>query len=1079
VSSEPAARFRLAPAPPPAPAPELDDAQRSVVAHPGGPLLVLAGPGTGKTTTLVEAIVDRVERRGTHPDAVLALTFSRKAAEQLRDRVSARLGRTTGGMMTATFHSFAYALVRRYSAPDLYTEPLRLLSAPEQDVIVRGLLDGPGAVAWPPGLRAAVGTRGFARELGELMARTTERGLGSRRLREVGTELDRSDLRAAADFMDQYDRVLGDLNALDYSTLIADAVAMLQDPGHPARDELRSRFDAVFVDEYQDTDPSQVALLQAIAGDGRDLVVVGDPHQSIYAFRGADVRGILDFPSQFPAATGEPAGVIVLRSTRRFGPRILAGSQRIAHRIGMPGSIAADHRAAFASPVVADPGATDSVEVLTFDTERAEIEGVADLLRRAHLEDEVPWSEMAVLVRSGRSAIPTLRRSLVASGVPVEVSADETPLVQEPAVLPLLAAARAVADPTAIDAEGAHALLISPLCGLDVTEVRTLARALRSRDHDDGVVRPSGEALLEAVRDPDATVGIDLPAATRAGGLARLLRAGRDALSAGATAEEVLWALWSGTRWPERLRTATERGGSAARYAHRDLDAIVALFETAARAEEQAGHTGMAAFLDSLGAQQIPADTLADRGVRGEAVRLLTAHRSKGLEWTLVVATHVQEGTWPDLRTRSSLLDADRITHDGLADKTTARQLLAEERRLFYVACTRARRRLVVTAVASADDDGDQPSRFLADLAGDSLEITHRQGRPPRSLSLSGLVADLRRTLADEAEPDSVRDAAARRLRRLAGLTLEGRALVPAADPVSWWGTLSPTAATAPVRPDGEPVRLTASALTGIGECPARWFLEREAGGARASTQGQGFGNVVHALADRIGTGALGAGEDDDVVVEEAMAHLDEVWAQIPFRTPWSASRERAEAEAAIRRFVAWDRRADARTVIATEQRLAASVTLPDGQEVRIEGYADRLEIDDRGRVVVIDLKTGKYPPANTDLPTNPQLGLYQLAVEQGGLDLDALAERAGVPVPDPVPGGAELWQLRHETRAQLKVQAQEPLEAAGERVVEEQLAAAVAIIRSEEFPTRPGSHCERCDFALMCPAQQAATVLS
>ena len=147
-------------------APVLDEFQQSVVDHPGGPLLVLAGPGTGKTTTLVEAIVDRIETRGAAPDSVLALTFSRKAAEQLRDRVTARLGRTMATTLSSTFHSFAYGIVRRYAPADLYRDPLHLLSAPEQDVVLAELLtDSPESVRWPDGLRAAVGTRGFAREV--------------------------------------------------------------------------------------------------------------------------------------------------------------------------------------------------------------------------------------------------------------------------------------------------------------------------------------------------------------------------------------------------------------------------------------------------------------------------------------------------------------------------------------------------------------------------------------------------------------------------------------------------------------------------------------------------------------------------------------------------------------------------------------------------------------------------------------------------------------------------------------------------------------------------------------------------
>ena len=119
--------------------PVLDEQQQAVVDHPGGPLLVLAGPGTGKTTTLVEAIAARIEA-GADPSSVLALTFSRKAAEQLRDRVTARLGRTTGAALCQTFHSFAYGLIRSFSPSGLYDAQLRLLSAPEADVVLRELL---------------------------------------------------------------------------------------------------------------------------------------------------------------------------------------------------------------------------------------------------------------------------------------------------------------------------------------------------------------------------------------------------------------------------------------------------------------------------------------------------------------------------------------------------------------------------------------------------------------------------------------------------------------------------------------------------------------------------------------------------------------------------------------------------------------------------------------------------------------------------------------------------------------------------------------------------------------------------
>ena len=699
----------------------------------------------------------------------------------------------------------------------------------------------------------------------------------------------------------------------------------------------------------------------------------------------------------------------------------------------------------------------------TFDTARAETEHVADLLRRAHLEDGIGWSDMAVLVRSGRNSIPGLRRSLAAAGVPVEVASDETPLVREPAVLPLLGALGVVLDagvddPTHDDyvgADRAEALLTSPLGGLDATDVRALTRALRSRSPE----APARELVRRAVLDPSAVAGLDGEPARRALRLAELVARTRDHLADGGTAEEVLWTLWDGSDWGRRLRAATQAGGQAARLAHRDLDALCALFEVAARAEEQRGHTSVREFLATLRAQEIPADTLADRGVRGDAVRLLTAHRSKGLEWRLVVVAHVQEGAWPDLRRRDSLLQADRIGADGLLPPVTRSAMLAEERRLFYVAATRARQRLVVTAVQSPDDDGEQPSRFVHELGHDPV---HRVGRPRRPLSMAGLVSEMRRTLADPDQPDAVRDAAARRLRMLAEADVHGRPAAPAADPATWWGMRAPSRSERPVRPDDDPLTISASTLEGLLTCPAQWFLQREAGGEVVSSTGQGFGKVVHAIAERIAKGEL----DDDA---DVMGLVDEVWGRMEFRTPWSRAREREAVAAALARFVAWHRRPGARTVVAVEPRLRAEVTLPDGQVVRLHGYADRLELDEDGRVVVVDLKTGKYRPTGPAVKDHSQLGLYQLAVDRGAAD-----EHTGSPVTS---GGAELVQLRMGDDLPM-VQAQDaPGE--GTRLVEEQLMVAAATMRSEEFVARPGTHCERCTFWAICPDKASGTVLS
>jgi superfamily I DNA/RNA helicase/RecB family exonuclease len=1060
--------------------PELDPSQRAVVDHPGGPLLVLAGPGTGKTTTLVEAIVDRIENRGASPDSVLALTFSRKAAEQLRDRVTARLGRTTSTALCSTFHSFSYGLIRQYSPADLYAGPLRLLSAPEQDVVLRELLtDAPESVRWPDSLRRALGTRGFAHEVQAVLGRAREKGLDGEALRALGEADDVPAYVAAGLFLEQYLANLDQQSATDYSDLIRRAV--IEADAH--RDELRARLSHVFVDEYQDTDPAQVRLLRALAGDGRDLTVVGDPHQSIYAFRGAEVRGILDFPRQFARPDGTPADVVALGTTRRFGPRLLAATQRVAGRLPLPVGIEAGARDAFLSPV-AETGALGDgrVEVATFETERAEAEHLADLLRRAHLEDGIAWDEMAVLVRSGRTSIPGLRRALGAAGVPVEVAGDDVPLVRDPAVLPMLDALRAVLNldnadrdhVEHVDPGRAEALLMGPLGGLDAGAVRRLGRQLRAREKE--IARGDGtapRASRELLRDAVVAQGFldDLPGqpAERARELHALLERARRALDEGETAEQVLWILWSGTSWPQRLRRGVAAGGGAARRANRDLDSLVALFDAAARAEEQRDHTGVRNFLATLVAQQIPADTLSERGVRGAAVRLLTAHRSKGLEWRLVVVAHVQAEAWPDLRRRSTLLQADRIGSDGLVPPVTPRELLLEERRLFYVACTRARQRLVVTAVASRDDDGDQPSRFLGELG---VTVTHVKGRPARPLSLAGLVSELRRTVTDPETSEALRSAAARRLARLAGESVGTRQLVPHADPASWWGTRSLSVSTRPVRDPERPVPISASVLESVMACPAQWFLRDEAGGIERAHQEANVGSLLHALAERVARGELTTGPGD---VDELMEHVDAVWDRLHFRTPWSKAREHARVRRALTRFLDWHY-GDKRELLDTETRFSTVVELPDGEQVELTGYADRLELDPDGHVVVVDLKTGRKPPTNKSVESHRQLALYQYAVDSGALDAD-LGQGAHLRS-----GGAELVQLGalDEGPAVVQPQPVTPEDGPVRETLREELGQAARLIRDEVFPAVPGTtQCRDCAFVPICPAKSAGSVLS
>ncbi|MCH5672778.1 ATP-dependent helicase [Streptomyces gilvus] len=1078
--------YRLVRTPPARPAPpRLDAAQRSVVDHTGGPLLVLAGPGTGKTTTLVESVAARIARGGD-PERILVLTFSRKAAVELRDRMALRVGAARAPRAT-TFHSFCYALVRAHQDSDLFVEPLRLLSGPEQDVAVRELLAGQpdlqrlglAHVRWPDELRACLTTRGFADEVRAVLARSRELGLGPGALDAFARRTGRPDWRAAAAFLAEYLDVLDLQGVLDYAELVHRAVLLARRP--EVAERLAAQYDAVLVDEYQDTDAAQVRLLHALAGGGRTLVAFGDPDQSIYAFRGADVNGILEFPETFPRADGRPAPVEVLRTSRRSGAALLTATRLLTQRMPLTRLPAEKVRAHRELAPVRDGG---RVEVFTCPTPGTELDNIADILRRAHLEDGVPWGEMAVLVRAGSRTIPTVRRALTAAGVPLDIDGDDLPLRHEPAVAPLLTALRAVAtaesgsavadgdvrgddedgsEPCWLDTETALSLLASPLAGMDAADLRRLGRALRDEERAGGnpLPPPSDELLTRALAEPERLAVHDPAYARGAQRLGALLRKARERLAGGGTAEEALWDLWEGTPWPARLERSARRGGAAGRNADRDLDAVCALFATAARAEERTGGRGALNFLEETDAEDIAADTLTRRAVRPDAVRLMTAHRSKGLEWRLVVVAGVQEGLWPDLRRRGSLLEADRIGRDGLAEPLTPGALLAEERRLFYVAATRARERLVVTAVKAAADDGDQPSRFLTELGVEPRDVT---GRPRRPLSVAALVAELRATTVDPRVSDTLREAAAHRLARLAALADEdGRPLVPSAHPYRWWGMYEPTESKVPLRDRDQPVVLSGSALDQLANtCALQWFLGREVKADAPATAAQGFGNVVHVLADEVASGHTPA----DLAV--LMERLDSVWNALAFDAPWKSAQEKENARVALERFLKWhvmDR--TGRSPVASEHDF--DVTLEAGDyEVRIRGQMDRVERDGEGRAYVVDFKTGKQPLSKAEVARHPQLAVYQLAVREGAVDEAFDGAR-------PEPGGAELVQLRQGAAQRdggetlPRVQAQEPLE--GEWVGE-LLATAAGKVLDERFTPATGQHCAHCAFQASCSAR-------
>lgn len=1076
-------RFTLTPALRPKERPvELDEAQLRVVTHRGTPgqgnaLLVAGGPGTGKTTTLVESVAARASDQDLTPH--LVLTWSRPAAQELRARLVRRLGRSQVAPKVMTVHGFCHALVRRFADTELFQGEVRLLTAPEQEFRVRELLAGHDTTGWPQDLLAASGTRTFATEVRAVLARTRQLGMDPADVVAAGRAARRPEWVAVGGFFDDYLDVLDAEGVLDYPELVHRSRLLLLEP--EVRRALASELVSVHVDEYAECDPAQIGLLADLAGLGLDVLAFADPSTTVFAFRGADLRGVVDFGRAF-AREGVETARINLETDHRHAVEVARACALVAARLPTNG----------AAPTASAHGSAPKgrVRARVHETFGSMVEHVAELLRQAHLEDGLDWHDMAVMTRSGRGDLPALARGLQAAGVPIEVAGDEIALAEELAVRPLLLGLEAAVDlargqdpePDAI-----ARLLRSPLGGMDSLALRRLGRILRSHelDLDTGddqaarllAARPSSQLVSELVCDPErAEVFADdegnlPPEVRRAAQLGRLMAQVAGVVARGGSAHVALWQLWSGTRWPEALRDQALAGDDASARAHRDMDAVCALFDLAARDSQLVGDKGVRALVAEVAGQAIPADTSRESDLTDRGVRLVTAHRAKGEQWPLVVVVGVQEGTWPNLTRRGTLLEPDRLTPDGVLPPSPTSGVLAEERRLFHLACSRASQTLVVCAVEGVEGEGDQPSRFLSELG---VSVEQVPGRSRRPMTLPAVVAELRRVSTDPAVAPGLREAAAARLALLADQTdRDGRPLVPSASPGSWWGINDYSQAEAAVMDRQAPITLSGSQVEALLDCPRQWFLARQARAEAQRGSAASLGSVVHVLAQH----ALSDGLDPD----EMAAHLDDVWEQIRFDAQWLSASERVEAESALERFTAWAEQMDSREVLGVEVDFETTVEV-DGERVKLRGSVDRLERDSQGRLRIVDFKTGRHVPTQARVDEMDQLGIYQLAARQGAFDHLAPGEHRV--------GGAELVYLRKQdgqlpwpkvlTQASLDdaphgraVDADSAAEQPHDTWVHEHLSRAVHTIRDERFPASRCERCTFCPFALSCPAMR------
>jgi superfamily I DNA/RNA helicase/RecB family exonuclease len=1038
-------------------------AEAGAVLAPGarGLMRILGGPGTGKSSLLVDAAVAQVDA-GVDPESVLLLTGSGRIGMRERSALTMALlrARGTGPCRSAireplvrSVHSYAYAVLRR-AAQRAGDAPPRLVTSAEQDAIIRELLAGDledaGTTAWPAHLWPALSTAGFATELRNLLARCAERGVDPQELQRLGRRCRRPEWAAAGRFAQQYEQVMllraavgtaapqATTPTLGAAELVGAALeAFAVDPELLAAERARVR--VLLIDDAQQLDPQAARLVRVLAAGSELALVAGDPNQAVFGFRGGEPAGLLhgDTPS------------VTLTASHRCAPAVARAVSGIAQRL--PGSSNGRQ--------IDGTGAEDgSVTVRLAASVHAEAAMIADTLRRAHLVDKVPWSQMAVIVRSVPRAGARLPRALAAAGVPVAAPAVNGSLAEEPAVQAMLTVLAATAE--GLDGEQALALLTGPIGCVDPVSLRQLRRTLMRAKHTDAA-GSFGDLVV-------AALGAEAPSSVRSRPLQRLravLEAAARCHRGGQDPRYTLWAAWHRSGLQRRWLAASERGGTAGAHAARDLEAVTALFDVTDQYVSRTPGASLRGLIEHVAALQVPrANT--DPASTSEQVRVLSAHAALGHEWDVVVIAGLQDGLWPNTVPRGGVLGTQRLLDviDGIcADASVRAPLLAEERRLLVAAMGRARRRLLITAVDSdtggADLEAALPSAFFFEVAqwadDDSDHVAAQPVSAPRVLSTSALVGRLRGVVCapDGAVDDAARHCAATQLARLAG------AGVPGADPAGWHG-LTAVSTSDPLCDGGDPVTLTPSTLQTLNDCPLRWLVERH-GGTNPRELRSTIGSVLHALIAEPGKSEA-----------QLLAELDRAWEHLPFDARWHSANELTRHRAMIEAFVEWraQTRGELREVgVEVDVDGVLGTPRDAGGQVRLRGRVDRLERDGAGRLVIIDVKTGKTPVSKDDAQQHAQLAMYQLAVAEGLVPEGA---------PDMEPGGARLVYIGKSGASGATVREQDPLTPAARDEWRDLVVRAAEATAGPQFVARRNEGCAHCPIRQWCPAHVEGTAL-
>ena len=1002
------------------------DLHRQVLeSEPHRSRFVSGASGSGKTTLLIQRALQLLEGGRSSegkdfdpidPSRLLVLTFSRSHADALRDRIAISAESVAREPIARTFAALAFSIVRMALDEDV-REPM-LISGAEQDQMIRSLLTSEFEVGnWPGDLTKALATRGFAKELRDLISRAKEWGLSYIELEALGTEAKDPNWIAAARFWKRMDEIsiiresgVGDpKERIDPSELINRAALFLE-KSEELRTRVASLFDHILIDHFEESDPSHRRLLSAMAP--KAVTIFYDTASTVSRFRGADPEGLERFLEDFASKRSEMLPALDLGSSLRTEPISLA---------------------------------------IESDSIAGQARNIAEYLRSRHLRDGIAFSEMAVVVRSPGEHLATIRRTLALSNIPVMQERGTQSLAESSAIKPLIMIAEIALGIVPLvkeNFERVEELLLSEFGGLDPLRLRRLREEI-NRNRDEGDARSTDEVILAALQDREVMIPFD-PQGELKPLTGLLKRAAKVASTSRATITDLLWEIWSNARnhqgdllnelWRDRVIASHSLYEIGA--ADRDLDLVVELFEVARRFTERFPYSTPALFLEDLRSTTIFGDVIAPVSDGGDRVTLTTVHSAKGSDWKVVVIAGVQDGIWPNLKMRGSLLGSERlveIQRYGLLPRAelaalSANALALDEARLFDFATKRAREHLLVTAVSREDDI---PSPYFFDFAakcpeGESVDAP---------LSPLPLIAHLRREVMDQDLPRERRERSATMLKALAE---EGFTLAHS----SRWLGFHALSTDAPLVADGAEIPVSPSEIDRFIECQLRWFLEKS--GARdGDSQAALLGSAIHAYAQLLAEG--------QVDIDEARSRLERTWYLIDRSTGWAHTHELRRATRILDRFFLWHT-SNERTLLATEAKLDLKIG-----RVRMRGSADRIEIDDDGKLFIVDLKTSATPLTEEKTVQNLQLAAYQTALAKGGFE-----ELKGRIDEEPEIGGGQLVYPAKDSKSitTREQPAIDPAEIAA-KIESESLAMA-----GNAFVATINSSCRICAVRTICPMQ-------